>query len=113
LAAMGLPTFLTPRLALDHGALLPVHDAVQRADKYAGTTMTRAARIEPVTPPGRIYATEAFACEMALEPFPAVTCDYAGHTRTAKDYGVLPLYLVRPAPRPSSVGRQRAEEGHG
>ena len=95
LAASGLPTSLTPRLALDHGALLPVYDPVQAAHKFAGTVMTRAARIEPVTPPGRIYATEAFACEMALEPFPAVTCDYAGLTRTAKDYGILPLYLVR------------------
>ena len=95
LTAHGLPASLTPRLALDHGALLPVYDPVQAAHKFAGTVMTRAARIEPVTPPGRIYATEAFACEMALEPFPAVTCDYAGLTRTAKDYGILPLYLVR------------------
>jgi uncharacterized protein YjiS (DUF1127 family) len=101
LAAMGLPGFLTPRLALDHGALLPVHDPVQRCAKYAGTVMTRAARIEPVTPPGRSYATEAFACEMALEPFPAVRCDYAGLTRTAKEYGTLPLYLVRAAGRRS------------
>jgi hypothetical protein len=99
LEGMGLPAFLTPRLALDHGALLPVHDPVQRAAKYAGTVMTRAARIEPVTPPGRIYATEAFACEMALEPFPAVRCDYAGLIGTAKDYGTLPLYLVRAAGR--------------
>jgi hypothetical protein len=97
LARHGLPVSLTPRLALDHGALLPVHDPVQKAAKFAGTVMTRAARIEPVTPPGRIYATEAFACEMALEPFPAVTCDYAGNTRTAKNYGTLPLYAVRPA----------------
>jgi adenylate cyclase len=98
-AATGLPASLTPRLALDHGALLPVYDPVQAAHKFAGTVMTRAARIEPVTPPGRIYATETFACEMALEPFPAVTCDYAGLTRTAKDYGILPLYLVRASGR--------------
>jgi hypothetical protein len=99
LARHHLPTSLTPRLALDYGALLPVRDPVQQVRKYAGTTMTRAARIEPVTPPGRIYATQAFACEMALEPFPAVTCDYAGFTRTAKDYGTLPLYSVRAAGR--------------
>jgi hypothetical protein len=105
LTRRGLPRSLTPRLALDHGALLPVHDPVQRVAKFAGTVMTRAARIEPVTPPGRIYATEAFACEMALEPFPAVTCDYAGYTRTAKDYGILPLYSVR------QVGRLAVKPG--
>ncbi len=87
-----------PRFALDFGPLLPVHDAVQRADKYSGRAMTRAARIEPVTPPGRIFATEAFACEVALLPRGAgLACDYAGRIPTAKGFGSLPLYALRRA----------------
>ncbi len=85
-----------PRFALDFGPMLPVHDAVQRADKYAGRAMTRAARIEPVTPPGRIFATEAFACAVALLPRGAgLACDYAGRIPTAKGFGSLPLYALR------------------
>lgn len=97
LAAVGLPATLRPRLALDFGALAPVFDAVQGVAKFAGTVMTRAARIEPVTPPGSIYATEAFACEMALDPQARFTCDYAGIVATAKGFGHLPLYALRPA----------------
>ncbi|MCW5749407.1 MAG: hypothetical protein KIT36_24670, partial [Alphaproteobacteria bacterium] len=96
LTASGLPTTLVPRLALDFGPVLPVADAVQQVDKFAGRVMTRAARIEPVTPPGQIYATEAFACEVALDPRPTCACDYAGQVPTAKGFGVLPLYAVHP-----------------
>jgi class 3 adenylate cyclase len=87
-----------PRFALDFGPMLPVHDAVQRAEKFSGRAMTRAARIEPVTPPGRIFATEAFACEVALLPRGApLACDYAGRIPTAKGFGSLPLYALRRA----------------
>lgn len=98
LAAAGLPESLAPRLALDFGPLLPVFDGVQRADKFAGRAMTRAARIEPVTPPGRIHCTEGFACEVALLPGRSgLRCDYAGRIPTAKDFGTLPLYALRRA----------------
>ncbi len=87
-----------PRFAIDFGPLLPVHDAVQGVEKFSGRSMTRAARIEPVTPPGRIFTTEAFACEVALLPRgTGLTCDYAGRIPTAKGFGSLPLYAVRRA----------------
>lgn len=95
LEGWGLPPSLLPRLALDFGPLRPVEDAVQGVAKFAGRVMTRAARIEPVTPPGLVYATEAFACEVALLPDPPVACDYAGLVPTAKAFGTLPLYAVR------------------
>lgn len=98
LDAAGLPESLAPRLALDFGPMLPVFDGVQNAHKFAGRAMTRAARIEPVTPPGRIHATEAFACEVALLPRRAgLRLDYAGRIPTAKDFGTLPLYALRRA----------------
>lgn len=103
LAASGLPTTLRPRVALDFGALAPVFDAVQGVGKFAGTVMTRAARIEPVTPPGSVYATEAFACEMALAPAADFACDYAGVVATAKSFGHLPLYALRPLARPETT----------
>lgn len=98
LAESGLPDTLAPRIALDFGPLLPVFDGVQRADKFAGRAMTRAARIEPVTPPRRIHCTEGFACEVALLPRRSgLRCDYAGRIPTAKGFGILPLYALRRA----------------
>jgi hypothetical protein len=95
LAACTVERGLTIRLALDFGGLHPVFDAVQGSTKFAGRAMTRAARIEPITPPGMIYATEAFACELALSVDDGVTCDYAGMVATAKGFGVVPIYAVR------------------
>jgi len=96
LTAAGLPATLVPRLAMDFGGLYPVFDPVQQATKFAGRVMTRAARIEPVTPPGSIYATEAFACEAALMANAPIACDYAGRVPLAKSFGTLPLYAVHP-----------------
>ena len=98
LARCALPEGLVPRIALDFGALLAVFDAVQGVAKFAGRSMTRAARIEPVTPPGAIYATESFACELALARGAGHLAEYAGKVPTAKGFGTLPLYAVRPAP---------------
>ncbi|WP_421996151.1 tetratricopeptide repeat-containing protein [Roseococcus sp.] len=95
LAAAGLPEALVPRLALDFGPLLPVCDAVQGVAKFAGRVMTRAARVEPVTPPGHVFATEAFACEVALRPGSGLACDYSGRIAAAKGFGILPLYALR------------------
>jgi class 3 adenylate cyclase len=97
LAAAGLPEALVPRIALDFGPLIPVQDAVQGVAKFAGRAMTRAARVEPVTPPGQIHATQAFACEVALSPACGLSCDYVGQTQTAKGFGIMPLYGLRQA----------------
>ncbi len=95
LQEMGFSAGFSPRLALDFGGLHTVYDAVQAVPKFAGRTMTRASRIEPVTPPGSIYATEAFACEIALSHVCGVKLDYAGIVPTAKGFGSLPLYALR------------------
>lgn len=95
LAAAGLPEALVPRLALDFGPLLPVCDAVQGVEKFAGRVMTRASRVEPVTPPGQVFATEAFACEVSLRPGCGLACDYSGRIAAAKGFGILPLYALR------------------
>ncbi len=95
LGRLGLPRSLALRLSGDFGPTVTVYDGVRRTPKFAGAVMTRAARIEPITPPGRIYVTEALATELLLAPRPGLRCDYAGRVPTAKGYGELPLYLVR------------------
>jgi len=57
--------------------------------------VSRAARIEPITPPGQVYASEAFAALAAACGAKNFTCDYVGQTPMAKGYGTLPTYHVR------------------
>jgi hypothetical protein len=61
-----------------------------------GSHISRTARIEPVTPPGEVYVTEAFAASLELAGCNDLGCNYVGHMPAAKDYGRLRMYhLVR------------------
>ena len=61
-----------------------------------GSHVSRTARIEPVTPPGTVYVTEAFAAALMLGGERGLTCDYVGHMAAAKGYGRLRMYRLRP-----------------
>ena len=60
-----------------------------------GTHVTRTARVEPVTPPGAVYVTDAFAAALVLAGRDEYACDYVGHMPAAKDYGRLRMYRLR------------------
>jgi hypothetical protein len=57
--------------------------------------VSRAARIEPVTPEGCVYVTETFAAALALRSPDRIACDYVGYTEMAKKYGRLRIFLLR------------------
>src|SRR5262249_23591964 len=57
----GLPEKLSLRIALHAGPVLECEDPITRQKSYTGTHISRAARIEPITPPGMVYASQAFA----------------------------------------------------
>ncbi len=76
----------------------PVHeglDAVESSTTYFGSQLSFAARVEPVTPPGMIFVTEAFAARLALEAPERYTTEYAGEIELAKRYGKYRLYSLR------------------
>jgi hypothetical protein len=56
---------------------------------------SRTARIEPITPPGQVYASSAFAAVATARDVRGLRFSYIGRTQLAKDYGVLPLYHVK------------------
>ena len=63
---------------------------------YVGTQVNRASGIEPLTPPGTIYATEAFAACLALDPAAPFACEYIGDVTARKIAGnIRVLSLVR------------------
>ena len=73
--------------------MFPVIDPMLKVDAFMGSHVSRTARIEPVTPPGAVYVTEAFAAALVLSGNRALTCDYVGHMAAAK--GELRMYRLR------------------
>jgi class 3 adenylate cyclase len=100
--ALGFSRPLTIRLALHAGPVHLATDPVTGLPKCCGTHVSRAARLEPKTPPGQVYASEAFAALAALEGIEAFRCQYVRQIEWAKRYGTFPAYMVqRNVPRPA------------
>lgn len=90
-----LPRGLNLRIGLHAGPVYEFDDPITGTRTYSGTHVSRAARIEPITPAGQVYASEAFAALAAAQSADSFTCDYVGQTPMAKGYGTLPTYHVR------------------
>jgi class 3 adenylate cyclase len=95
LESHSLPRHLALRLGGHVGPVFPVYDPVLEADAFTGTHVNRTARIEPVTPPGEVYVTDAFAAALVLAGEDELTCDYVGHMAAAKGYGKLRMHRLR------------------
>jgi class 3 adenylate cyclase len=91
----GLPADISLRIALHAGPAYEFDDPITGSRNYSGTHVSRAARIEPITPRGQVYASEAFAALAAAQQVTSFACDYVGQTPMAKSYGTLPTYHVR------------------
>jgi class 3 adenylate cyclase len=91
----GLPAELNLRIALHAGPVYACTDPVTQSLNFIGTHVSRAARLEPITPPGQVYASQAFAALAAAGRVSGFTCDYVGQTPLAKKYGTFPTYHVR------------------
>lgn len=93
----GLPASLSLRIALHSGPVYACIDPITRQPNYLGVHVSQAARIEPITPPGHVYASQAFAAIAAAHTVREFACDYVGQTSLAKGYGTFPTYHVRRA----------------
>jgi len=91
----GLRPELNLRIGLHAGPVYEFDDPITGRRTYSGTHVSRAARIEPITPPGQVYASEAFAALAAAQRCEGFACDYVGQTPMAKSYGTLPVYHLR------------------
>jgi class 3 adenylate cyclase len=63
-------------------------------DTFVGTNISLAARIEPVTEPGQIYCSQAFAALAAAEGIGDFAFECLGERLLAKDAGTLTLYRL-------------------
>jgi class 3 adenylate cyclase len=96
LRQLGFTHPLELRLAVHYGPIFRGRDFLTKAETFFGAHVTRAARIEPVTPPGEVFVTEAMAAALALSGEASVRPEYVGSTQLAKNYGSLRMYVLRP-----------------
>jgi len=96
-AALGLPETLGLRLGFHYGPVFETMDPVLQRKNCFGYHVSRAARVEPITPEKAVYVTEQTAAAMALACPDAYRCEYVGRLPLAKGYGSFPMYHVRAA----------------
>ena len=97
----GLPDRLALRIALHAAVLRCMTDPFTDIQRVAGAQISHAARIEPITPVGEVYASDTFAALSRADGAQGFRCQYVGRTVLAKNFGTFPTYHVRrdgPAP---------------
>lgn len=92
----GLPEGIAFRIGVHAGPVYACIDPVTKMRTFIGAHVTRAARIEPITPPGKVYVSQEFAALAAAERVQEFTSEYVGITPSAKGYGDYPTYVLAP-----------------
>ena len=90
----GLPAGLSLRIGVHAGPVYACIDPIKQSRDFFGAHVSRAARIEPITPPGHVYASEAFAALAAAQGVADLSFEYAGQVPMPKSYGTYPMYHV-------------------
>ncbi len=93
-ALYDLPLDMALRIGIHLGPVYAARDPILMRDNFFGAHVSRAARIEPVTPEGCVYVTETTAAVLALHNADAFTCEYVGMTEAAKHYGAMRMFLL-------------------
>jgi class 3 adenylate cyclase len=93
--SLGLPADLDIRIALHCGPVFCGRDPITGLEMYTGPHTSRTARIEPITPPGQVYASSAFAAVAAALGVSGMSYRYIGRTNLAKKYGSVALFHIR------------------
>jgi class 3 adenylate cyclase/tetratricopeptide (TPR) repeat protein len=90
----GLPAGLNLRIGVHAGPVYECANPIKQTYDFFGAHVSRTARIEPITPPGQVYASEAFAALAAARNVTDLAFEYAGQVPMPKGYGVFPMYHV-------------------
>ena len=94
MASLELPPTLGLRLGGHFGPVFRLYDPVIKQTAYMGSHVSRTARIEPVTPEGMVYVTDAFAAALAATRQPRFMCNYMGVVPAAKNYGSMRMFAL-------------------
>jgi len=105
-AAFGVPQSLSLRIGLHAGPVYTGRHPLTNRPIVYGSHVSRTARIEPVTVPGHVYASQQFVALLTAEETayraeqgrqqPWYACEYLGVLQLAKQYGDWPVYHLLP-----------------
>jgi class 3 adenylate cyclase len=91
-----LPQSMNIRIGLHAGPVYYAREPILNRMNYFGSHVTTAARIEPITSPGNVYASEQFASLLMTEHKNSnLECSYVGIVMLPKEFGKYPIYLIK------------------
>jgi class 3 adenylate cyclase len=96
-----LPAELNIRIGLHAGPVYGAREPLQERWNFFGSHVNQAARIEPITSPGNVYASEPFAALLLADPRNRLDCRYVGVIVLPKEFGSYPIYHIK---RKNEVG---------
>ncbi|MEM7407055.1 MAG: adenylate/guanylate cyclase domain-containing protein [Pseudomonadota bacterium] len=91
---LGFPHQLQLRLGMHTGPVYPCMEPVTQTMTCTGTHVSRAARIEPITPPAQVYASREFAAMAQVEGVTEFSCNYVGKVVLPKKSGVIQTFRL-------------------
>ena len=62
---------------------------------FFGSHVNQAARIEPITSAGNVYASEQFAAFLLANRDNRLECKYVGEIKLPKEFGSYPIYHIK------------------
>jgi class 3 adenylate cyclase len=92
---LGLDRPTQMRVSLHFGPVYFGIDPITGRDTFYGTEISRAARVEALTPPGSVYASEPLAAVLANTSSDRFSATYVGKIDLPKGFGQYPLYALR------------------
>jgi len=92
---LGLPRDLNIRIGLHVGPVYFAREPVLDRLNFFGSHVNQAARIEPITSPGNVYASEQFAAFLLASRDNPLECKYVGVIVLPKEFGSYPIYHIK------------------
>ena len=87
-----LPKNLSIRISVHAGPVYRLFDPIISQWNYIGSQVTQTARLEPTTPPGRVFASRSFVALAEADHVNEFSYKYVGHIALAKEYGKMHAY---------------------
>jgi class 3 adenylate cyclase len=94
-ARWNLPKELSVRVGLHAGPVYCVWEPLLDRTNFFGFHVNQAARIEPITNPGNVYASESFASLLLADRGNSFDCRYVGIVVLPKKFGSYPIYHIK------------------
>ena len=91
---LGLPKGINVRIALHKGPVFLAEDPLTNEPNVYGTSINRTARMEPVTLPGSIYASDQFAATLKLDTGDQFQYQHTGVIELPKGFGKQEVYRI-------------------